>query len=139
MSSTNEEYVEGIYLNDGTLKKFKDADLTQKVEELNSNCIKYLSNTTDTTTSIDLPLDRNVFHTVQYDGYLTLEVFFSNANGHFMVQFYNEYNICVAHQQINSSQTPTNRHTIWFPMKAGWSYAFIMMKSVNGVHEVYRH
>ena len=37
MSSTNEEYVEGIYLNDGTLKKFKDADLTQKVAELNSN------------------------------------------------------------------------------------------------------
>lgn len=35
MSSTNEEYVEGIYLNDGTLKKFKDADLTQKVAELN--------------------------------------------------------------------------------------------------------
>ena len=27
MSSTSVEYAEGIYLDDGTLKKFKDADL----------------------------------------------------------------------------------------------------------------
>ena len=40
MSSTNVEYAEGIYLDDGTLKKFKDADLTKQVEELNSNTLK---------------------------------------------------------------------------------------------------
>ena len=34
---SSNQYTEGIYLEDGTLKKFKDADLTQKVKELNSN------------------------------------------------------------------------------------------------------
>ena len=44
---SSNQYTEGIYLEDGTLKKFKDADLTQKVEELNSkldDCFQSVSN-----------------------------------------------------------------------------------------------
>lgn len=103
-----------------------------------SNTIKWLNNTTDTTTTTDIAATTQVFHHMPYDCYLTLEFFFLSTSGYAIVQFYNEH-VCICNQQVNASQAPTNRHTIWFPMKAGWSYTFISLKDVSDIHEVYRY